>query len=156
MAVKNRSRRRPDRCAACPLRARDLVVTGVINRREPTLSRRLYGLALEGLSVDGRPVRAGVFDEHAVRAAAGITMVLGAVAFAQALLAREYLPIQLVTVSYRLPLTPDDVVLVSLLDHHSNDLPWRAVPRCITSAPPPTAGSTKTTSTACSRATPAA
>lgn len=28
--------------------------------------------------------------------------------------------------SYRLPLTKDDVVLVSLLEHHSNDLPWRA------------------------------
>jgi len=28
--------------------------------------------------------------------------------------------------SYRLPLEPDDVVLVSLIEHHSNDLPWRA------------------------------
>jgi cysteine desulfurase/selenocysteine lyase len=28
--------------------------------------------------------------------------------------------------SYRFPLEPDDVVLVSLLEHHSNDLPWRA------------------------------
>lgn len=28
--------------------------------------------------------------------------------------------------SYRLPLAPDAVVLVSLLEHHSNDLPWRA------------------------------
>ncbi len=28
--------------------------------------------------------------------------------------------------SYRLPLRPNDVVLVSLLEHHSNDLPWRA------------------------------
>jgi selenocysteine lyase/cysteine desulfurase len=28
--------------------------------------------------------------------------------------------------SYRLPLTKEDVVLVSLLEHHSNDLPWRA------------------------------
>ncbi len=28
--------------------------------------------------------------------------------------------------SYRLALAPDDVVLVSTLDHHSNDLPWRA------------------------------
>jgi selenocysteine lyase/cysteine desulfurase len=28
--------------------------------------------------------------------------------------------------SYRFPLAPDDVVLVSLLEHHSNDLPWRA------------------------------
>ncbi len=27
----------------------------------------------------------------------------------------------------RFPLTQDDVVLVSLLEHHSNDLPWRAV-----------------------------
>jgi selenocysteine lyase/cysteine desulfurase len=28
--------------------------------------------------------------------------------------------------SYRFPFSPDDVVLVSLLEHHSNDLPWRA------------------------------
>lgn len=28
--------------------------------------------------------------------------------------------------SYRLPLSHDDVVLVSQLEHHSNDLPWRA------------------------------
>ncbi|MDE4916005.1 aminotransferase class V-fold PLP-dependent enzyme [Methylobacterium sp. 092160098-2] len=28
--------------------------------------------------------------------------------------------------SYRLPLSPEDVVLVSQLEHHSNDLPWRA------------------------------
>jgi selenocysteine lyase/cysteine desulfurase len=28
--------------------------------------------------------------------------------------------------AYRLPLRSDDVVLVSLLEHHSNDLPWRA------------------------------
>lgn len=28
--------------------------------------------------------------------------------------------------SYRLPLDKEDVVLVSLLEHHSNDLPWRA------------------------------
>lgn len=28
--------------------------------------------------------------------------------------------------AFRLPLAPDDVVFVSLLEHHSNDLPWRA------------------------------
>src|SRR4029079_7117031 len=28
--------------------------------------------------------------------------------------------------SYRLPLTKKDIVLVSLLEHDSNDLPWRA------------------------------
>jgi cysteine desulfurase/selenocysteine lyase len=33
--------------------------------------------------------------------------------------------------SYRLPLAPDDVVLVSLLEHHSNDLPWRARARVV-------------------------
>ncbi len=33
--------------------------------------------------------------------------------------------------SYRLPLTAEDVVLVSLLEHHSNDLPWRARARVV-------------------------
>lgn len=33
--------------------------------------------------------------------------------------------------SYRLPLAPDDVVLVSTLDHHSNDLPWRPRARVV-------------------------
>jgi selenocysteine lyase/cysteine desulfurase len=28
--------------------------------------------------------------------------------------------------AFRLPLKPDDVVLVSMMEHHSNDLPWRA------------------------------
>jgi cysteine desulfurase/selenocysteine lyase len=28
--------------------------------------------------------------------------------------------------AFRFPLQPDDVVIVSLLEHHSNDLPWRA------------------------------
>ena len=28
--------------------------------------------------------------------------------------------------SYRLPLSPDSVILVTQLEHHSNDLPWRA------------------------------
>jgi selenocysteine lyase/cysteine desulfurase len=28
--------------------------------------------------------------------------------------------------SYRLPLTPDSVVLTTMLEHHSNDLPWRS------------------------------
>jgi selenocysteine lyase/cysteine desulfurase len=33
--------------------------------------------------------------------------------------------------SYRLRLGPEDVVLVSLLEHHSNDLPWRARARVV-------------------------
>jgi hypothetical protein len=59
--------------------------------------KRVYGELIEGLSSNGRPVRAGVFNEHAVRAAAGLTLVLGAVAFAYAYFARLYLPIQVVT-----------------------------------------------------------
>jgi hypothetical protein len=60
----------------------------------------MFGEALEGLAVEGRPVVAGVFDERQVRAAAGLTLALGAVAFAYAALAKEYAPIQLVTVFF--------------------------------------------------------
>jgi Domain of unknown function (DUF4395) len=42
-------------------------------------------------------VRAAVFDEHEVRAAAGITMVIGAVAFAFAPFDKRYAPLQAVT-----------------------------------------------------------
>ena len=56
-----------------------------------------YGEVVEGLTVEGRPYPAGVFDERQVRAAAGITLVLGSVAFAFAALGKEYLPIRAVT-----------------------------------------------------------
>jgi hypothetical protein len=42
-------------------------------------------------------VKAGVFNEHEVRAAAGLTLALGAVAFVYAYFAKEYVPIKLVT-----------------------------------------------------------
>jgi Domain of unknown function (DUF4395) len=56
-----------------------------------------FGDTLEGLAVDGRRVRAAVFNEHQVRAAAGITLLLGAVAFVYAYFAKVYLPIKFVT-----------------------------------------------------------
>lgn len=59
-----------------------------------------FGDTIEGLTVDGRPLRAAVFDENMVRAAAGLTMALGAVAFAYAYLAKVYAPIQVVTVLF--------------------------------------------------------
>lgn len=59
-----------------------------------------FGQRIEGLSVDGRRVSAAVFDERAVRAAAGLTMAAGAAAFAYAFLAKVYLPIQVVTVLF--------------------------------------------------------
>src|SRR4051794_31344119 len=52
---------------------------------------------LTGLTVDGRPLRAAVFDENAVRAAAGLTMVTGAIAFSYAYFDKEYTPLQVVT-----------------------------------------------------------
>ena len=40
-----------------------------------------FGQRISGLSVDGAELQAPVFDENQVRAAAGLTMVVGAVAF---------------------------------------------------------------------------
>jgi hypothetical protein len=56
-----------------------------------------YGEQIVGLTVGGRPVRATVFNENELRAAAGLTLVLGAVAFCYAYLAKVQLPIQAVT-----------------------------------------------------------
>ena len=59
-----------------------------------------YGQRIEGLSVDGREVHAGVFNENEVRAAAGLTMVIGAVAFVLALTEQIYIPLQLTTIFF--------------------------------------------------------
>ena len=56
-----------------------------------------FGQRISGLAVDGRELQAAVFNENEVRAAAGLTMVLGAVAFAYALFAQQYVPIRVVT-----------------------------------------------------------
>jgi hypothetical protein len=60
----------------------------------------IYGETVSGLSIDGKPIRAGVYDENQVRAAAGVTLALGAFAFVHAYFAKEYLPIQAVTVFF--------------------------------------------------------
>jgi Domain of unknown function (DUF4395) len=59
-----------------------------------------FGETIEGLTATGLPVRAAVFDEHAVRAAAGLTLALGAVAFADAWFVKVYAPFQAVTVLF--------------------------------------------------------
>lgn len=61
------------------------------------MNTRPYGESIQALTPAGAPITAGVFDERQVRVAAGLTLVAGAVAFAQAYLAREYVPIQAVT-----------------------------------------------------------
>ncbi len=53
--------------------------------------------AADGRAADGGPLRAPVVNEHQVRAAAGITMVLGATAFAYAYFEHQYLGLQLVS-----------------------------------------------------------
>lgn len=62
-----------------------------------TILPATYGELIHGLRHDGQPVQAGVFNEHQVRAAAGMTLVLGAVAFVYAYFAKQYVPIQIVT-----------------------------------------------------------
>jgi hypothetical protein len=54
-----------------------------------------FGERISGLTVDGRELHAAVFNENAVRAAAGLTMVIGAVAFAFAYFDQEYIPLQI-------------------------------------------------------------
>lgn len=56
-----------------------------------------YGERIAGLASDGRELHAAVFDENQVRAAAGLTMVIGAVAFASAYFAEDYLLLQVVS-----------------------------------------------------------
>lgn len=59
-----------------------------------------YGETVAGLTSNGRTVFTGVYNEHQVRAAAGLTLVLGALAFVHAYFAKQYLPIQAVTVFF--------------------------------------------------------
>jgi hypothetical protein len=56
-----------------------------------------FGQRISGLAADGRELRAPVFDENAVRAAAGVTMVLGAAAFSLAYFDAQYIPLQMVS-----------------------------------------------------------
>lgn len=56
-----------------------------------------FGQRISGLAADGTELHAAVVDETEVRAAAGVTMVLGAVAFGYAYFAAEYVPLQVVS-----------------------------------------------------------
>ena len=61
------------------------------------MKNRTYGQRLDGPTDDGRVLHAGVFNEVEVRAAAGITMAVGAVAFVYANFEKQFEPIQIVT-----------------------------------------------------------
>ena len=53
-----------------------------------------FGQNVAGLVVGGRELRATVFNENEVRAAAGVTLVIGAVAFCFAYFEQRYVPLQ--------------------------------------------------------------
>ncbi|MBC7478581.1 MAG: DUF4395 domain-containing protein [Pseudorhodobacter sp.] len=65
------------------------------NRQSP--ESRIYGQVITNIQPGGLTLRAGAFDENQVRAAAGLTLALGAVAFGYAAVGKIYLPIQIVT-----------------------------------------------------------
>ncbi|HET7378754.1 MAG TPA: DUF4395 domain-containing protein [Gaiellales bacterium] len=58
--------------------------------------RRDFGKRLPGLVAGGRALHAPAVDERQVRAAAGLTMVIGAVAFSYAYFDRQYALLQVV------------------------------------------------------------
>jgi len=53
-----------------------------------------FGDQISGLTVDGKELHAAVFEENQVRAAAGLTLVIGAVAFSFAYFDQQYVPLQ--------------------------------------------------------------
>jgi hypothetical protein len=55
-----------------------------------------FGQKIPGLTANGTPLRAAVVNENEVRAAAGLTMVTGAVAFSYAYFDKQYVPLQVV------------------------------------------------------------
>jgi hypothetical protein len=64
----------------------------VIERDDPAGE---YGVARSGLTAGEEVLRAAVVNENEVRAAAGVTMVIGAVAFSYAYFTRQYIPLQI-------------------------------------------------------------
>jgi Domain of unknown function (DUF4395) len=62
----------------------------------PSRGRWRYGQHVSGLVVDGKELRAGVFNENEVRAAAGLTLAIGAVAFCYAYFTHNYIPLRAV------------------------------------------------------------
>jgi hypothetical protein len=55
-----------------------------------------FGQHISGLTVDGKELHAAVFNETEVRAAAGLTMLTGAVAFSYAYFDKNYTPLRIV------------------------------------------------------------
>src|SRR5207247_1162684 len=59
-----------------------------------------FGEVISGLAADGKQLESAVFNENEVRAAAGLTMVAGAVAFVYAYFDHYYVPLQSVSIFF--------------------------------------------------------
>jgi hypothetical protein len=89
-----------------------------------------FGQKIPGLASNGRQLRAAVFDENEVRAAAGLTMVTGAVAFSFAYFDKQYVPLQVVASLFFV----EFLIRVTVGIRHS---PFGLVARAITFGRPP-------------------
>ncbi|MGZ4217677.1 MAG: DUF4395 domain-containing protein [Solirubrobacteraceae bacterium] len=89
-----------------------------------------FGQRIPGVASNGRQLRAAVFDENEVRAAAGLTMVTGAVAFSYAYFDKQYIPLQVVASLFFV----EFLIRVTVGIHYS---PFGLVARAITFGRPP-------------------
>ncbi len=62
--------------------------------------RLAFGQRIAGLTVGGRELQAAVFNENEVRAAAGLTLVLGATAFSFAYFEQQYVLLQAISAGF--------------------------------------------------------
>ena len=70
---------------------------GAIRLHGPRRRGLRFGQRISGLVVNGKALYAPVYNENEVRAAAGLTMVIGAVAFSYAYFDHLFLPLKIVT-----------------------------------------------------------
>ncbi len=89
-----------------------------------------FGEPISALSVEGEELDVRVFDENEVRAAAGMTMVVGAVAFSYAYFTKQYVPLQVVATLFFL----EFLVRVTAGLHYS---PFGVLARAVTVGRPP-------------------
>src|SRR5690349_21313300 len=89
-----------------------------------------FGQRIPGLDANGRRLRAAVFNENEVRAAAGLTMVTGAVAFSYAYFDKQYVPLQVVASLFLV----EFLLRVKVGIHYS---PFGLVARAMTFGRPP-------------------
>lgn len=89
-----------------------------------------FGQRISGLTADGRQLHAAVFDENQVRAAAGLTMVIGAAAFSSAYFAQDYLLLQIASTLFFV----EFLIRVTIGLRYS---PMGVIARALTRAHPP-------------------